>query len=188
MKKCYYRTNAKKLGAKTYFTGVPCKKGHISDRYTNNADCVECRRDYHKKYQAKLRSDLKYRESENRRNREWSKKNKEYVLLRDRTYRSNNREKFNSYASKRRASILNATPNWLTKEHLDEIEAKYELAIYLENKLGRKYHVDHIIPLKAENICGLHVPWNLQVIDASKNISKGNRLTSKELEALTCIA
>jgi hypothetical protein len=38
-----------------------------------------------------------------------------------------------------------------------------------------KLQVDHEIPLQGENISGLHVPWNLQVIPASKNQSKGNK-------------
>ena len=32
-------------GEKTYFTGRPCKKGHISDRYSDSSSCVICTKD-----------------------------------------------------------------------------------------------------------------------------------------------
>lgn len=38
------RDHAKALGFKRYFTGVPCKRGHISERYVLGGDCLECGR------------------------------------------------------------------------------------------------------------------------------------------------
>lgn len=42
-------------------------------------------------------------------------------------------------------------------------------------KRGRddRWEVDHIVPLKGENVCGLHVPWNLHVIHKVINRTKG---------------
>lgn len=80
------------------------------------------------------------------------------------------------HAAMYRARKLKATPDWLTAFDLEMIKWTYEAAKIAEDHYGEPYHVDHIIPLKGENICGLHVPWNLQVLTAYENISKGNRL------------
>jgi hypothetical protein len=47
---------------------------------------------------------------------------------------------------------------------------------------GRTFHVDHIVPLVMKDRsgnhigCGLHVPWNLHVIDSRINLAKGTLL------------
>lgn len=98
-------------------------------------------------------------------------KNKEDILECSKTYRENNLPKYAFYAMKRHTTKLNATPSWLTKNQLREIATFYEVASWYSEPM----HVDHIIPLQGKKVCGLHVPWNLQVIPAVDNIRKGNR-------------
>jgi hypothetical protein len=76
--------------------------------------------------------------------------------------------------ARRRASEVNATPDWLTAIHKAQITEYYEVATALETQTGIKHHVDHIIPLKAKIASGLHVPWNLQVLTATENLRKHN--------------
>ena len=61
-----------------------------------------------------------------------------------------------------------AEPPWLTEKQKQEIKR-----IYRSRKEGE--HVDHIVPINGKGVCGLHVPWNLQVITKEENIRKGNR-------------
>jgi hypothetical protein len=78
-----------------------------------------------------------------------------------------------SCVAARRALRIKATPLWVD---LSEIEAFYKNAAMLTAETGIRYSVDHIMPLKGKSSCGLHVPWNLQVITLESNIIKGNRL------------
>lgn len=91
-------------------------------------------------------------------------------------WRRANPEKHRASQAKRRSSKLNATPQWLTEDQHKDIEAMYFLANRYTKLFGLEYHVDHIIPLQGKNICGLHVPWNLQLLEASMNLSKSNKL------------
>ena len=77
-------------------------------------------------------------------------------------------------AALRKKRNKKATPKWLTKEHKQQIVNMYELMRDCRAVTGEDYHVDHIVPLRGKNICGLHVPWNLQVLPAYVNINKSN--------------
>lgn len=68
-----------------------------------------------------------------------------------------------------------AMPKWLSKEQIQEIENMYWLARDLKLVSGQTYHVDHVAPLHGKDVCGLHVPWNLQVLPADLNIKKSNK-------------
>lgn len=77
--------------------------------------------------------------------------------------------------ARRRATLLSATPSWLGRSQLEDMRKLYRLSQRLEEQTGVAHQVDHIVPLQSPVVCGLHVPWNLQVITASANASKGNR-------------
>lgn len=106
----------------------------------------------------------------------WRESNKNKILEYHKDYRVLNKHKVNALTAKRRATKLQATPQWLTKEEFIEIEELYQIAQAFKLYTGQEYHVDHIVPLQGENVCGLHVPWNLQILEASENLSKHNKL------------
>lgn len=108
--------------------------------------------------------------------REWKRKNPERKKENDKRWRENNRPKARAFNSKRRAAEKNATPPWLTKEHLAQMTRVYEDAERLTVETGVLHHVDHIVPLRGKNVSGLHVPWNLRAIPAPENLSKGAKL------------
>jgi 5-methylcytosine-specific restriction endonuclease McrA len=145
----------------------------------NKERILEKRKEYYQENKEKIKQDVKkYNESNRESKLEYSRQyyidNKDSFRMNSKKYWENNPGKRSLDSSKRRAAVKRATPNWLTEEDLDRIRT-----IYLCSKDLRwedEMHVDHIIPLKGKNVCGLHLPWNLQIITATDNLKKGNKV------------
>jgi hypothetical protein len=89
-----------------------------------------------------------------------------------------NRAKVNARTARRYASKTKATPGWVTNDSdmLWLITEAYDLARLRTEVTGKKWEVDHIIPLRGKDVCGLHTPFNLRVILQSENRRKSNSL------------
>lgn len=78
-------------------------------------------------------------------------------------------------SSRRRALKLQAQPSWLSASELDAMRFVYECARAVTKLTGVQHDVDHIVPLRGKDVCGLHVPWNLQILPESVNARKSNK-------------
>lgn len=131
------------------------------------------------------------RESELERKREFYRNNKEVISARAKQhYRENSqeiRERVSRYYRantakcaalilKRKRRLKEATPPWLSEDHWVEMNALYREARKLSSETGIKHEVDHVHPLQGKTLCGLNVPWNLQILTQKNNRSKSNRL------------
>jgi hypothetical protein len=186
------REEAKKTGSKYYFTGQPCKHGHLAARKTKGA-CTECltvewtrgnieRADYFRSYNK--REDVKDRKNK------WYQENRETVInnaatrpahvLREyrNAWKVNNKTQVLADNKVRRRKHREATPPWLTRKQKSEIRQLYQIAITMTQTTGEQYVVDHIVPLRSHEVCGLHVPWNLRVITQEENLKKSNKLVA----------
>ena len=95
---------------------------------------------------------------------------------RSRIYDSQYPEKAVERGVRRRNTKHKATPLWLSKSDKKDIGKIYKECRARNKEAGYiKYHVDHIIPLQGTDVCGLHVPWNLQIITARENLAKSNK-------------
>ena len=143
---------------------------------TNLYKIKEYQKEYQKEYWKANSDKLKeYRKANSDKLKEYRKANSDKISEQQKEYAKANRPIYNAYNAKRRSKKLQATPPWLTKEHLSAIRDFYTESKALEKSTGIKHHVDHIVPLQGKNVCGLHVPWNLQVLTAPENIAKKNR-------------
>jgi 5-methylcytosine-specific restriction endonuclease McrA len=91
-------------------------------------------------------------------------------------HKKRNPEVYKALTSARKRRHREATPKWITKEQKLEIRGLYLKAIETTRITGERYVVDHIVPLINDAVCGLHVPWNLQVITQQENLVKSNKL------------
>lgn len=183
------RADALASGAPHYFTGRPCKHGHIANRITQNGSCIVCARNTVDRYQAENRDLLRARRALNyaenaeklrEKSRKYRAANPDKVKAHNDRYIQANKAKRASIQMRRKAAKLQRTPQWLTRDQFAEIDSLYEEARRLTLEKGIQYHVDHIMPLQGRLVCGLHVPWNLQVMLAKDNMKKHNRLPDSD--------
>ena len=104
----------------------------------------------------------------------WSESNPEKARQSSKNWKQSNPNKVAESASRHRAAKDLRMPDWLTPADRLEFDTVYAYCAALRSA-GLDYHVDHIVPLRGKSVSGLHVPWNLQVIPAVENMSKGNR-------------
>jgi 5-methylcytosine-specific restriction endonuclease McrA len=184
------RAEAKATGAKYYFTGEPCKHGHIAPRKTKGA-CVEClkveweqgnttRAEYFRQYN-QSDAGIEAKQAYYARNREAviaraQARPLEEKRVYQKAWKDANQVWVRADTKARRRKHRNATPPWLTRGQKAEIRQLYQIAITMTKTTKEQYVVDHIIPLRGESVCGLHVPWNLRVITQEENLEKSNKL------------
>jgi 5-methylcytosine-specific restriction endonuclease McrA len=189
------RGEAKTTGAKYYFTGNPCVHGHVALRKTKGV-CVECMRKEWTDRNAK-QALLPKSEAAKAAGRRYYEKNRETVIARalqrspqeqaanKRRYKERNIERTRANVSVYRRRHRDATPPWITLKEKRQIRDLYLEARNLTRQHGELYVVDHIVPLRSDIVCGLNVPWNLQILTQKDNLSKSNKLVDPEQAAVT---
>ena len=137
-------------GLKKYFTAIPCKKGHIAERWYDG-HCVECHA---------IHMVQSFQKSKD------AKKEKRLAAIKN--WRLNNPSRHKAVHNNSNILRKNAIKNQkITRTYMKELRL-----FYFHCPTG--HQVDHIIPIKNKIVCGLHVPWNLQYLLANENARKGN--------------
>lgn len=112
--------------------------------------------------------------------KEWRSKNKLRATITRLYWRKSNYDRYSYMRAKYRANRLNAQPKCLPESDISRMKEVYGLAAYLTHTTGVQHQVDHIHPLNGDGFCGLHVPWNLQVLTYEENALKSNRFPKDE--------
>lgn len=184
------RAEAKATGAKYYFTGQPCTRGHVALRKTKGS-CIECMKEDWVIDNEKRKSKPKS-EAAKAAGKRYYERNREVVIARaaarphsevktyKQKYKDENPELYKVLTNLRRKRNRHATPPWVTKEQKTAMRMLYVQAQKLTETTGERYVVDHIVPLSNPDVCGLHVPWNLRVITQEENLKKSNKILASQ--------
>jgi len=144
-------------GEAQYFTGKPCKRGHIAPRSTANSTCMECDREkYHQRSEQRIVQ-----------MREWREANPEIWKSACKRWREANPEAVRNHRFKRDRREQNG-PGFTAAQADAIFEAQGRRCANCLKKL-EKYHADHIVPLAAG---GVHDIKNIQALCASCNCKK----------------
>ena len=205
-------TSSRESGAKNlkyFFTGVPCKLGHLGARDLSS-QCIVCKRartnrwkgenqDKVSTYAERYRSEMseeqrkRYQETNRKYRRKRYAEDPEFRARKQQEYRewlAQNPEKARASAAKSRAKNPHKIALYDLVKDPDRglrvpgwIEVEKTRSIYLEaRQVGDE--VDHIMPLLGDVVSGLHVPENLQLLPMAANRSKASKISRQELDDL----
>lgn len=169
-----------------YFVGSPCRKCGRTLRYRSSRSCVACARAYArtayaldpgKAKQAVLRCVQAEAERFRRQRSAWrlEQRRKTHALSearrrereRKRVYREKNAEKAATAAARRKLARQAASgkPAWYGSDEAVQVKALRRKAHLLSKRLGVPVTLDYIVPRHGGTVCGLHVPWNLHLVE-----------------------
>jgi hypothetical protein len=195
------RSEAIGLGLTRYFTGKPCKWGHISERLTSSKACVSCKnrrekgryraptdesrknalKNYYKRTEGIIDRPSKKARIERRKKylskymREKRRLDKNFCF-KDGIRRRINKElaKIGGKKSQSTEEILGCTIGEFRKY----IESQFKKGMGWHNR--DQWHIDHIVPMSSakteEDIIALNHHTNLRPIWASENLRKSNKM------------
>ncbi|MEX3914840.1 hypothetical protein AB4Y43_01145 [Paraburkholderia sp. BR10872] len=177
-------TEARARGLPRYFTGKPCKHGHISERFVGDTHCVTCKLARNKKFYENNREQQQASQRDyNRRNSEkraiasvkYRKAHPEVSAAASRRYRAKNPHFAKYTRDLSRARGLGCIPKWFGE--LDELAFTEAIDLFKRRTkmTGIAWEIDHIVPMKSKWVCGFHTWFNIRVIPQKINRSKHNR-------------
>lgn len=186
------RADARHQGLARYFTGKPCKRGHVAERYTRNLTCVECDREKQRAAQWHVKnrerhnelgreSYQRHKDKRNEYNHRWWEVNAigskywfatpiEIRRQRRAIWREQNKDKVLVAARNRSIQKRGAGGTHTTADLAAIIKAQRHRCAYCRADLRKvTKNLDHIVPLASG---GTNDRTNLQYTCAPCNLSK----------------
>lgn len=175
------REQAKSEGMKRYFTGKPCKRGHVCERYTSDYQCVVCKKEnvlkrirtpeVKEKLKVQKRNDyIKHKDKRLTTCKEYKRSNQDIIFIRKSIERLENRY----YLSK---TNYEEVLGYTREDFINHIESLWEVGMSWDNR--SEWHIDHIKSIKSFKDEGIFDPKivnalsNLQPLWAEDNMKKG---------------
>lgn len=174
------RTEAAAAGLPRYFTGRPCKHGHIAERRTSTSECMECaparRSEWVRRNPEKIKAGAKrWREANPDKHviivQRWKKRHPEKTREMARANRQANPERGLVNGQNRRARKKLAGGSHSAADIEAIASAQRHRCAWCRIGLAKvQRHVDHIVPLV---LGGSNDRRNLQLLCRACNLTKG---------------
>jgi 5-methylcytosine-specific restriction endonuclease McrA len=187
------RSEAIATGQTLYYTGKPCKYGHIAPRRLPSSDCTECNKvraaawnkAHEESVKARLRADylanLPKRKAQKAANyaanREkliaqsgaWKRANKDKVAASFKKNRPKHMLQYRLKEQRRRARKVSAGGTFTQDDVSDIRRLQKGKCALCKCSIKKRYHIDHIMPLA---LGGSNFRSNIQLLCAPCNLSK----------------
>lgn len=179
------KSQARERGLNKYFTGKPCKNGHVDQRHMHNSVCMGCirvaSRNWYKKRRDHKREKSKQVYLANRTNvmartnayrikhkdkyqvwvKSWAKNNPEKMYEFSKNWRKKNSHRVATWNRNNQAKRKLAVGTHSIEDILLRLKWQHGMCAACRVDISKKYHVDHYQPLARG---GSNYPSNLQLL------------------------
>jgi Recombination endonuclease VII len=147
------RADAKAQGLKRYFDGSACLRGHVAERGTSNAECVECARERGREAKRRLRASPEGRNHLNALNSESRERHKDEINSRERAAHAKDPQR--NRDSNKRSRDKDPERNRAWKRNDQEKNAETHRAWSLKANYGLPLEVYDYAIIKQLNLCAI---------------------------------